>query len=160
MKILEFPHPHLFVKCPPVTEFDEQLKLDLDKMYQLMVDSEGLGLSANQVGILKAFFVMTGPIGEPIYCINPKIEMAYPIPAMIAEGCLSAPGDFIVLNRSSRIVLSFQDHTGKKISRIFNKIHAVCAQHEIDHLLGKSFLQAEEIPSSVKKKLLKKWGIK
>jgi peptide deformylase len=159
MKILHFPHPALFTKCEEVTVFDSHLKDKMDQMFQLMSDSNGIGLSGNQVGLLERFFIMRAAFGEQFYCINPSIESHYPEKANMVEGCLSSPGDFLTLNRSNKIILSYQNINGTNFSRIFTGIHAVCIQHEIDHLDGKSFMQAEEIEKKEKKRLRKKWSL-
>ena len=159
MKLLHFPHPALFTKCEEVTLFDSHLKDNLDQIFSLMIECNGMGLSANQVGILQRFFVMRAAFGEQFYCINPRIESYYPEKANLAEGCLSSPGDFLVLNRSNKIILSYQNENGIKFSRIFTGIHAICIQHEIDHLDGKSFMQAEEVDKKKKKQLRKKWSL-
>jgi peptide deformylase len=159
MQILKFPHPALLTKCEDVTVFDEALRTTLCDMWDLMVRSQGMGLSGNQVGILKNFFVMVGPVYQRSYYINPKIELRSPEMANIAEACLSAPGEYVTLNRSAKILLSYQDQVGVKCTQEFTGIYAVCISHEIDHLLGKAFFEADEVPKKAKKRMQKKWGL-
>lgn len=159
MKILKFPDKALLTKCEDVTVFDDDFDDILQEMWRLMAESNGMGLSANQVGILKNFFIMQGPMYQRINCINPKILSYDPLMANQAEACLSAPGEFLTLNRSSKIILTYKDEYDKENTREFSGIYAVCIQHEIDHLLGKVFFQAEEVPKKAKKRLNKKWGM-
>jgi peptide deformylase len=159
MKILRFPHPALFTKCDAVTEFNEDLKSSLDQMWDVMTEASGIGLAANQVGIMDSYFVMKGPIGERVYCVNPYIEWFSLDMANLNEGCLSAPGDFLTLPRTNSIVLTYKTETGFKKSRLFSGIHSVCAQHELEHLNGKAFLESPALDKKIRKELAKKWGL-
>jgi len=159
MKILKYPHPALFTECAPVTVFDDTLKSNLDQMWTLMEESNGMGLSANQVGIMDNYFVMIGPYRERIYCINPVIEWKSAYMVNFQEGCLSAPGEFLDLSRHRAIMIIFQDETGEKNVRVLSDIFAVCAQHEMDHLSGKSFLENPGLDKKLRKGLAKKWGL-
>ncbi|HEY5236214.1 MAG TPA: peptide deformylase [Rhabdochlamydiaceae bacterium] len=159
MKILKFPDKALLTKCEDVTVFDEELKDTLDEMWNLMLESNGCGLAANQVGILKNFFIMLAPNRQQSYFINPTIALKSIEMTNLAEGCLSTPGEYLTLNRANKIVLCYQTHTGDKKTQEFTGIHAICIQHEIDHLLGKAFFEADEVPKKAKKRMQKKWGL-
>lgn len=161
MDILRFPNPILFKKCNPVSVFGEELKVILDNMWDTMKAARGLGLAANQVGLLFRMFVMEGPNEEKIYLVNPKILRKSTISANLKEGCLSAPGDLLILSeRSSWVEISFQDETGKDRKRVFKDIWSVCVQHEIGHLEGESFLESKSLPKVKRKELAKKWKIR
>ena len=161
MEILKYPHPSLFKKCEPVSIFGSELEILLESMYELMIASNGVGLAANQVGIHFRMFTMLGPNDERIKLVNPVITARSLAPANLKEGCLSAPGEFLLLSeRASWIEVTFQNEKGEKRVRVFKGIHAVCVQHEIDHLNGKSHLQANSISKMKRKELAKKWGIK
>lgn len=161
MKILKFPDQYLFTRCPEVTVFGPELKVLLESMWDAMVAGNGMGLAANQVRLLFKMFVMLGPENEKIFMVNPTIIKRSVVAANLKEGCLSAPGELLVLEeRASWIRLKYQDETGKEIERVFKGIHAVCVQHEIDHLDGKSYLQSKSIHKARRKELAKKWGIK
>lgn len=159
MKIVKFPHKSLFTKTQQVTVFGPELKVLLDRMYQVMLENKGIGLAANQVELTFRMFVMEGPDG-PIYLVNPKIVWESKTNASIREGCLSAPAEFVVLGRSAIVKVEYQDETGATHTKLFNDIHAVCAQHEIEHLDGKAFLQHKSLTKVQKKQLQSKWGIK
>lgn len=161
MQILKYPNPALFVTCTEVTVFGEELKILLDAMWETMVAGKGMGLAANQVGLVFRMFTMLGPDGEKIYLVNPKILTRSVVPANLQEGCLSAPGELLTLDeRASWVKVKYQDETGKEHDRVFKGIHSVCVQHETDHLEGKSHLQSKSIKAVKRKALAKKWGFK
>lgn len=161
MKILRYPDPFLLKACDPVLVFDERIKATLDEMWETMTSANGIGLAANQVGILYRMFTMLGPDEEKLYMLNPQILKRSEIPAAKTEGCLSAPGEFLELDeRASWVLVEFQDETGTVKQRVFRDIHSVCVQHEIDHLDGKTHLLSPTLSSKDRKKLAKKWGLK
>jgi peptide deformylase len=161
MELLKFPDKNLFNVCKEVTVFGNELTVLLDGMWEVMIKGGGLGLASNQVGLEYRMFVMAGPGNEKIFFINPKIISRSKVPANMREGCLSAPGEFLLLSeRSIWVQVEFQDHKGEQKSRVFKGLHSVCVQHEIDHLDGKSHLMSKSIPKAKRKELYKKWGIK
>lgn len=140
MDLIFYPDQRLFQKTEPVTEFNEELKNTLNNMLTVMDNHNGLGLSANQVGIMKRMFVMKDNNGKPLFIINPVIKETEGN-AIINEGCLSLPGAFVqVLSRANNIAVEFQDETGEVMEGIFRGLEAVCFQHELDHLSGEFFI--------------------
>ncbi len=161
MDILKFPNPKLFIKCKPVTVFGPELKVLLESMWETMTAHKGLGLAANQVGIERAMFVMEGPNGEKLFIVNPVVVNISSKYTRLMEGCLSAPGELVNTGiRKESITISYKDETGKHHTQFFYGIHAVCVQHEMEHLEGKSFLQSPLIAKGKRKMLAKKWGLK
>lgn len=161
MQILKYPNPALFITCTEVSVFGPELKILLDSMWETMIEGRGMGLAANQVGLVFRMFTMLGPENEKIYLVNPNILSKSVIPANLEEGCLSAPGELLTLDeRSSWVKVKYQDETGKEQERVFKGIHSVCVQHETDHLNGKSHLMSKSLKSAKRKELAKKWGIK
>lgn len=161
MEVLKFPNPHLFIPCNEVTVFGPELKVLLDGMWDTMIGKNGIGLASNQVGLSYRMFTMVGPEEEKYYIVNPKIIGKSESKANQREGCLSAPGEFLTLGeRSLWVQIVYRDETGGVRSGAFNGIHAVCVQHEIDHLDGKSHLQSKSLSRMVRRKLAKKWGLK
>ena len=153
MKIVKFPDPILFNRCDFVNEFNEDLEKTLSEMYKTMEEAGGIGLSANQVGINKRMFVMKSA-GLPLFLINPFVIWESLEIANIKEGCLSAPGEFLIIeNRPLYITLSYLDIKGKYHTKMFSGLEAVCARHEVDHLLGISFLQSKTLPRNKRKEL-------
>ena len=130
-------------------------------MWETMIANNGVGLSANQVDLLFNMFVMSGPNQETIYLVNPKITSKSTTLANLIEGCLSAPGEFLIVDeRAYWVVVEYQDELGEKHNKVFEGIYSVCAQHEIEHLQGKGFMESKGIPKNVRKRLSKKWGFK
>lgn len=159
MNILLFPNPLLFEVMPEVTVFGEELKILLDSMYDLMKNSNGMGLAANQVGLSLRMFVMEGPNGR-VNLVNPKIVVRSKFQANLREGCLSAPGDFVTVpSRAEWVDVGFQDEEGTYKRLVLKGIFAVCFQHELDHLNGKTFLSDKSIPRNIRKPLAKKWKL-
>lgn len=160
MEILKYPHPILFEKMPEVTVFGDSVSAMLRSMYKIMKESNGIGLASNQVGLRLRMFVMESPNGQ-LNFINPTISAKSAMAANVKEGCLSAPGDFVVIpSRAEWVKVEYQDENGNPQSIVLKGIYAVCAAHEIDHLDGKSFLQDKSLSRVLRKKLAKKWGLK
>ena len=161
MEVLKYPNPILFHKARQVNVFGPELLVLLESMYETMLSKNGIGLAANQVGLEFSMFVMRGPLDEKLFVVNPRISARSLAPANLKEGCLSAPGEFLILQeRASWVEVSFQNEKGEQQKKVFSGIYAVCAQHEFDHLLGKSHLQSKSIPKAQRKLLAKKWGFK
>lgn len=161
MKILKFPDKNLFEICTEVLSFGPELKTLLDSMWSIMTENNGMGLASNQVGLKFRMFTMLGPDDEKLFIVNPIIISSSVASANVKEGCLSAPGEFLVLEeRKSWVQLKYQDETGTEHQRVFKGVHAVCVQHEIDHLDGKSHLLSKSLHKAKRKELAAKWGIK
>lgn len=161
MQVLRYPNPALFEVCQPVTVFGEELKILLESMWETMNANNGIGLAANQVGLQFRMFTMRGPTDEKIFMVNPTITRRSMVAAMLREGCLSAPGEFVVLSeRAAWVEVEFQDEAGILQKSVFQGIHAVCVQHEIGHLDGLSHLQSSSISNKKRKEIAKKWGLK
>ena len=166
LKIYTFPDPVLKQKAHPVTSFDSKLKKLVDDMLETMYDAPGVGLAANQVGVLERVLVIDvdysiegededGPRiyknQKPRVFINPEIkkksgEMMY------REGCLSVPGFYEEVKRCSNVTVKFQDVTGKTHELDASDLLGVAIQHEMDHLDGKLFIDRL---SPLKKSLIK-----
>lgn len=160
MKVLKFPHPALFKACSPVTVFGTELKVLLDNMYRTMQTHNGIGLAANQVGLEHRMFVMEGPEGR-INMVNPEVTKRSMVTSLFKEGCLSAPGELIITgSRREWVEVSYQNEKGIPKLHVLREIYAVCVEHEIEHLDGKSFMDSKTIPKATRKVLAKKWGIK
>ena len=161
MIILRFPDPRLFVKCSPVTVFGPELKLLLESMWTTMIAAKGIGLAANQVGLTFKMFTMEGIDEEKLFIVNPKVLSRSAVPANLTEGCLSAPGEFLIRpDRPSWVQLEFQNERGETSLRTFKGLLSVCVEHEIEHLMGKGFMDSGYLPKTKRNELSKKWGIK
>jgi len=161
MEILKFPNPSLSVVCSKVTVFGPELKIILRSMWDTLKATKGIGLAANQVGLKYRIFVMEGPDKEQLFFINPVISSSSLKISSLKEGCLSAPGEIICTGtRWDSVSIRFQDEKGQECTKVFKGIHAVCVQHEIEHLNGKNFMSSKYIPRERRKYLVKKWGLK
>ena len=101
---------------------------------------DGLGLSANQVGIkLRMFAIQMMDEGKCYCLINPKVIAQSNEMQKINEGCLSFPGLFLTIDRPNWVEMEFQAANGQIMQKRFEGIYATCALHELDHLDGKVF---------------------
>ncbi len=120
--------------CRPVTEFNERLWVLLDDMKETLIEADGVGLAAPQVGILRRLFIMN--VGDGwIEAINPEIVLAEGEQEE-AEGCLSCPGEYGVTKRPQKVRMKAQDRHGKWFYITGEGLKARCICHESDHLDG------------------------
>lgn len=112
----------------------------VDDMYNFMLERNGIGLSANQLGLPYRVFVMRG-IEGPIACFNPKITYYSEEMNFLEESCLSLPGFCVKIHRPDVIRAKFQTVDGSIETKRFGGITARCFQHELDHLDGKMFTE-------------------
>jgi len=142
LKIIKYPDPFLKQKCLPVTSFDKELKILADNMLNTMYESEGIGLSAIQVGVLKRVIVIdiTEELKKPLILINPVITPSNSKFLEFKEGCLSFPGIYESVKRNEEIAVDYNSVEGKKLSMKATGLLSICIQHEVDHLEGVVFL--------------------
>jgi len=141
MDILIWPNNDLNIQTQPVTDFGQKMSNLVENMFTTLYANNGLGLAANQVGVLKQVVVIDttssgGTLNQEF--INPRITMSDGR-QMYKEGCLSFPGVYINMTRYETVGVEAQDKTGKTFSVIANGVDAVCLQHELDHLSGITF---------------------
>lgn len=127
-------------KAKPVEKFDEKLQILIDDMIETMHSANGVGLAAQQVGILKRLVVIDIYDGKgPIILINPEIIKTKG-EREVEEGCLSFPNQFATVVRPKEVIVEALDREGKKIkikAKDLLLAQAIC--HEIDHLDGRVF---------------------
>lgn len=141
MKILKYPDPFLFKTVKKVTNFDENLKSEVEEMLKTMKENQGVGLAANQVGLDKRVFVMQCvQEKEPYVFINPEIIEKSTEVIEYQEGCLSFPNLYIDLDRNKSITLKWTNLDETEQKEEFSELEAVCIQHELDHLNGIVFV--------------------
>ena len=141
LDILEFPDPRLRLVAQPVEIFDAELKRLADDMLATMYDAPGIGLAATQVNIQKRLLVLdvSETHAEPRVFNNPELLESRGT-EVCQEGCLSFPGVYADVERKDWIRVKAQDVTGKTFELETDGLLAVCIQHEMDHLVGKVFV--------------------
>jgi peptide deformylase len=134
-----WPDPVLSAKALPIAVDAGALRLGAD-MLETMYAAQGRGLAAPQVGVLSRLFVMdaTWKTGEktPEVFLNPEILWTSPETLASTEGCLSIPGQEVVVTRAEAIILRWTMTDGTIAAQRLTGFRAICAQHEIDHLDG------------------------
>lgn len=133
-EILQFGNPILREQCEEVTEFDGKLWELLDDMYDTMLEAEGIGLAAPQIGVLKRVVVIDTGDGR-IELVNPVIT-AMSGKQLEPEGCLSCPGKRGIVQRPMRVRVKAKNRFGKPIKLHGKELLARAFCHEIDHLNG------------------------
>lgn len=141
-KILTVKEPALHKTCKPVESFDKKLHNLLDDMRDTLIDSEGVGLAAPQVGILRrVVLVDTGE--EILELINPSL-LETDGEQIGAEGCLSVPGKYGLVKRPNYAKVRAQDRDGNWFECEGEELIARCFCHELDHLDGVIYTEVME----------------
>lgn len=143
--ILIHPDPRLKKICEPVAHITPDIETLAADMLATMYDAPGVGLAAPQIGILQRICVLDctkDPEAErqPIVMINPVITWSSEALNTYEEGCLSIPDQYAEVTRPAEVRVSWLGLDGKTVEREFDGLWATCAQHEIDHLDGKLFI--------------------
>ena len=144
-ELLYLPNPLLRQKAEKIFNVgDEELKI-AEKMKEVMLREPGVGLAANQIGILKKiitiFYIDQESKKEVNYSLfNPEIISYSKETVLMEEGCLSLPEQFAEIERPKKIQLRFLDTKNKLIHKEASGVEARIIQHEIDHLYGKLFI--------------------
>ena len=133
-KIMTVKEPCLHKVCRPVEKFDKKLHKRLDDMKETLVDANGVGLAAPQVGILRRVVIVdTGE--EMLELVNPElVETSGEQEG--AEGCLSVPGKYGLVKRPNYAKVRAQDRDGNWFEAEGEELIARCFCHELDHLDG------------------------
>ena len=141
LEILEFPDARLRTVAKPVAEFDDRLSKLIDDMVETMYSARGIGLAATQVNVHQRLLVLdvSEAQDDPREYVNPEI-VATEGTEICEEGCLSVPGIYADVQRAEKIRISAQDRAGNRFEEEVDGMHAICLQHEIDHLNGKLFV--------------------
>ncbi len=140
LKLVEEKTPVLHKELEPIKEITPEIEELVSDMRKSMVESEGVGLSANQIGKDLQLFVIAEDLAEehevPSVYINPEIKDASKEKSFLEEGCLSIPGYFKEMPRSKKIWIKAMDEKGEKHKFKATGFLARVLQHEYDHLNG------------------------
>lgn len=142
LEILQFPDERLHRKAEIIETIDENLKELAQAMLEKMYATEGVGLAATQVGVLRRLIVMdiSQEQNSPWVLINPEVIDAKG-EITEQEGCLSLPGLYADVTRAERVKIRASTLEGQVIEKEWDGLLAKCIQHEIDHLEGILFIQ-------------------
>ena len=136
-QIRQYPDPVLRLPSHEVEDFDGDLAQLVDRMKRLMQDARGVGLAANQVGVLRRVFILQADQDEePRALINPAIVERSDAAEADDEGCLSLQGVVVPIERAATIRLEALDPNGSPVELELEGLAARVAQHEVDHLDG------------------------
>ncbi len=143
LPILRYPDPRLHKIAKPVTSFDDRLKQLVADMADTMYDAPGVGLAATQVDVHERVIVIdvSDTRDQLRVLVNPEIVWASEERQVYDEGCLSVPGIYDGVERPARVRVKALDAEGKAHEFDADGLLAVCVQHEMDHLMGKVFVE-------------------
>ncbi|QRZ13532.1 peptide deformylase [Paracoccus methylovorus] len=143
--IILHPDPRLKKPCEPVARITPEIETLAADMLATMYDAPGVGLAAPQVGVLSRLYVMDcekDPEAPhtPLVMVNPEVTWTSEALNTYEEGCLSIPEQYADVTRPAEVRVRWLGLDGKTHEREFEGLWATCAQHEIDHLDGKLFI--------------------
>jgi len=143
LQILRYPDPRLHTVAQPVRAVDDSIRTLIADMLDTMRAAEGVGLAATQVDVHLRLVVLdvSETHDQPQVLINPEITWASPERVKGDEGCLSVPGVYDGVERSVAVKVKALDENGQSRTIEAEGLLAVCIQHELDHLIGKVFVE-------------------
>ena len=179
LEIVTWPSAVLETKAEPVEVFDDKLKQFVNDMHETMQANNGIGLAANQVGVLQRITTIDIPYADNRYeddeedlegkqwWHNKRFTFVNPVitkkegKISAQEGCLSFPEIFDFVDRAAEVWVSAKDENGKDFEVHATGLFAICLQHEIDHLDGVVFItRMSRLKSArIKKKIMRRGSL-
>lgn len=160
LPILRYPDPRLHTIAKPVKEVDDRIRQLADDMLETMREADGVGLAATQVDVHERLIVMdtSETHDQPRVLINPEIIERSEEMMVGDEGCLSVPSIYDKVERHARVKVRALGRDGQPYEFEAEGLTAVCVQHEMDHLMGKVFVEylSPLKRNRIKSKMLKK----
>ena len=143
LSILRYPDPRLHTVAGAVTEVDARIRQLVDDMLATMYEADGVGLAATQVDVHKRVIVMdtSNNRSGALVLINPELIARSEEMQLVEEGCLSVPATYDKVSRHARVTVRALNREGERFDLDAEGLTAVCIQHEMDHLLGKVFVE-------------------
>ena len=160
LTILRYPDPRLHKIAKPVAAVDERIRQLVADMLETMYAADGVGLAATQVDVHERLIVLdtSEARDDPRVLINPEIVARSEEMRVSDEGCLSVPAIYDKVERHARVTVRALDRNGEPQEFEAEGLQAVCVQHEMDHLIGKVFVEYLSAlkRDRIKTKILKK----
>jgi peptide deformylase len=143
LAILRYPDPRLHTVAKPVARVDDRIRRLVEDMLETMYEAEGIGLAATQVDVHERIIVIDTSEGrdDALVLINPELVEASEERVVTDEGCLSVPEIYDKVSRHARVRVRALDRSGQAQEFEADGLLSVCVQHEMDHLLGKVFVE-------------------
>ncbi len=159
LQILCYPDPKLHKIARPVQSVDARIKTLIADMLETMLDAKGIGLAATQVDVHERLIVIdvSEERNQPLVLVNPELVWTSAERHLNEEGCLSVPGIYDGVQRFDAVKVKALDGEGQSRVIEADGLLAVCIQHEMDHLIGKVFVEylSPLKRNRIKKKMLK-----
>jgi len=160
LHILRFPDPRLHIVAKPVTEVDERIRRLVDDLLETMYAADGVGLAATQVDVHERVIVIdtSEARDDPRVLINPELIARSDEMTFADEGCLSVPQIYDRVKRHARVTVRALNRAGETYEFEAEGLLSVAVQHEMDHLMGKVFVEYLSAlkRDRIKTKMLKK----
>ena len=143
LPILQFPDPRLHKVARAIAAVDDRIQTLADNMLETMYEAKGIGLAASQVDVHERLIVIdvSEERDQALVFINPELVWTSPGTHFNEEGCLSVPGIYDGVTRFDAVTVKAQDRNGTSRLVEADGLLAVCIQHEMDHLVGKVFVE-------------------
>ena len=143
LELLRYPNPRLATVAQPVQAVDDRIRALVADMLETMYDAKGIGLAATQIDVHERVVVIdvSEDRDQPMALINPELVWASDERIKGEEGCLSVPGIYDGVERATAVRIKALDEHGRAREIEAEGLLAVCIQHEMDHLLGKVFVE-------------------
>ena len=143
LPILCYPDARLRTVARPVSTVDDRIRQLISDMLETMYDAKGIGLAATQVNVHERVIVIdvSEERDQPLVLINPELVWHSDATHLNEEGCLSVPGIYDGVQRFDAVRVQALDRDGASQTIEATELLAVCIQHEMDHLMGKVFVE-------------------
>lgn len=143
LNILRYPDPRLHTVARPVEEVDARIQRLADDLLESMYAADGVGLAATQVDVHERVIAIDTSEGrdDPLVLINPELTVRSDEMTFVDEGCLSVPATYDKVKRHARVRVRALNRAGEPFEFEADGLLAICVQHEMDHLLGKVFVE-------------------
>ncbi len=161
LTILRYPDPRLHTVAKPVAQVDDRIRRLIDDMIETMYDADGVGLAASQVDVHERVLVIdtSDTRAKPLVLVNPELMSVSAEQVIDEEGCLSVPSVYDKVSRAAQVRVRALGRNGEPFEFDAEGLLAKCVQHEMDHLLGKVFVDylSPLKRTRIKTKMLKHW---